>query len=68
MFFRRRKKLITIMIPVGGIAPEALAGFWMAGATAFGLGSALYRPGMTLADVRDNATTFIRSMGSLPQR
>lgn len=58
----------TIMIPVGGIAPDALAGFWKAGATAFGLGSALYRPGMTLADVRDNAATFVRSMGSLPQR
>ena len=58
----------TIMIPVGGIAPEALAGFGKAGATAFGLGSALYRPGMTLADVRDNAATFVRGMGSLPQR
>lgn len=58
----------TTMIPVGGIAPDALAGFWKAGATAFGLGSALYRSGMTLADVRNNATTFVRSMGSLPQR
>ena len=58
----------TIMIPVAGIASEALAGFWMAGATAFGLGSALYRPDMTLADVRDNAATFVRGMGSLPQR
>ena len=58
----------TIMIPVGGIAPGMMAVFWNAGATAFGLGSALYRPGMTLADVRDNAATFVRSMRSLPQR
>ena len=55
-----------IATPTEGLA--ALAGFWKAGATAFGLGSALYRPGMAFADVRNNATTFVRSMGSLPQR
>ncbi len=58
----------TIMIPVGGIAPGTMAGFWTAGVTGFGLGSALYRPGMTLADVRDNATTFVREINSLPRR
>ena len=58
----------TIMIPVGGITPDLMAGFWAAGATGFGLGSALYRPGMTLEVVRENARLFVRKLDSLPQR
>jgi 2-dehydro-3-deoxyphosphogalactonate aldolase len=58
----------TIMIPVGGISPDAMADFWSAGATGFGLGSALYRPGMTPNDVREMAAKFIRVFASLPKR
>lgn len=58
----------TIMIPVGGITPDAMADFWAAGATGFGLGSALYRPGMTLAEIRTVAQTFIHAFRALPQR
>ena len=58
----------TIMIPVGGIAPDSMADFWNAGATGFGLGSALYRPGMTPNDVREMAAKFIRVFASLPKR
>lgn len=58
----------TAMIPVGGIAPEAMTGFWNAGASGFGLGSALYRPGMSVADLRTNATKFVQAFESLPKR
>jgi 2-dehydro-3-deoxyphosphogalactonate aldolase len=48
----------TLMIPVGGITAENMADFWRAGANAFGLGSALYRPGIMLQTVRGNAEQF----------
>jgi 2-dehydro-3-deoxyphosphogalactonate aldolase len=49
----------TLFIPVGGITPENLASYWNAGADGFGLGSALYKPGMLVEDVRSRARTFI---------
>jgi 2-dehydro-3-deoxyphosphogalactonate aldolase len=58
----------TVMIPVGGITPDAMAEFWNAGATGFGLGSALYKPGMTLDNVREIAKTFIAAYQALPPR
>ena len=39
----------TKLLPVGGVTPENLAGYVAAGAAGFGLGSALYRPGMSAA-------------------
>lgn len=47
------------LLPVGGITPETMASFVVAGATGFGLGSALYAPGMRPADVRRTAEAFI---------
>jgi 2-dehydro-3-deoxyphosphogalactonate aldolase len=46
------------LVPVGGITPENIAAFAAAGADGFGLGSALYKPGMTTADVRRAADGF----------
>jgi 2-dehydro-3-deoxyphosphogalactonate aldolase len=48
----------TIFIPVGGIRPDNLADFRAAGAAGFGLGSALYRPGMLPGDVGERASAF----------
>ena len=47
------------LVPVGGITPESMASWRAAGATGFGLGSALYKPGMTPGEVRHAATAFI---------
>ena len=47
------------LVPVGGVTPETMAAFVAAGANGFGLGSALYKPGMTPADVRRSADAFI---------
>lgn len=49
------------LLPVGGITPASLAPWREAGARGFGLGSALYRPGLDAADVAANATEFIRA-------
>jgi len=49
----------TLFIPVGGITPDNLASYWSAGADGFGLGSALYKPGMRVEDVNSRARAFI---------
>lgn len=47
------------LVPVGGITPESMALWRAAGAAGFGLGSALYKPGMTATDVRRVAEFFV---------
>jgi len=51
----------TRVLPVGGIAPELMADWRRAGAAGFGLGSALFAPGMSAADVGARAKTFIET-------
>lgn len=50
------------VLPVGGIAPDNMQPWLDAGANGFGLGSALYKPGATAADVFANAKAFIRGL------
>ena len=57
----------TSILPVGGIAPDTMAGYWGAGATGFGLGSALYKPGMSIEQVGLNAAAFIAAIEALKQ-
>jgi len=47
------------ILPVGGIGPGSMAAYMAAGASGFGLGSAIYKPGDTAARVRDNAAAFV---------
>jgi 2-dehydro-3-deoxyphosphogalactonate aldolase len=49
----------THLLPVGGITFENMSAFRSAGASGFGIGSALYKPGMTAAEVSENALKFI---------
>ena len=46
------------ILPVGGITPDKMAEYQKAGANGFGLGSALYKPGMTVDEVAQNADAF----------
>ena len=46
-------------LPVGGIEPGTMAPWRAAGADGFGLGSALYKPGMTAAEVGQRAGAFV---------
>ncbi|MGZ5846515.1 MAG: 2-dehydro-3-deoxy-6-phosphogalactonate aldolase [Ramlibacter sp.] len=49
----------ALLLPVGGITPASLAPYRAAGADGFGIGSALYRPGMALDQLRERALDFI---------
>jgi 2-dehydro-3-deoxyphosphogalactonate aldolase len=47
------------LIPVGGVDASNI-GMWMkAGATGFGIGSSLYKPGIAVEDLRQRAITMI---------
>ena len=48
----------TAVLPVGGITPHNMAPFFEAGASGFGIGSALYKPGMSVSKVAQNAEKF----------
>lgn len=47
------------IVPVGGIVPDSIAAYLAAGASGFGLGSALYRPGDRPAEVAQRAEAFV---------
>jgi len=49
----------TQLYPVGGVTPERMGPYRRAGATGFGIGSALYRPGASVDEVRRAAQTFV---------
>ena len=49
----------TLVLPVGGITPEAMAAYRAAGASGFGLGSALYKPGDDAATVAAAAHRYV---------
>lgn len=49
----------TRLLPVGGITPENICSYLKAGASGFGIGSALYKPGTTAAEVQASAMNFI---------
>lgn len=55
----------TRLLPVGGITPERMAGYWAAGARGFGLGSGLYRPGMTPDTLSRRAWQYSRAADRL---
>ncbi|MBL8277852.1 MAG: 2-dehydro-3-deoxy-6-phosphogalactonate aldolase [Pelomonas sp.] len=53
------------LLPVGGITPDTMAVYQRAGAAGFGLGSALYAPGMTAQDVGGRARAFAQAWHAL---
>ena len=54
----------TRLLPVGGITPEGMAAYRTAGASGFGLGSALYSPGMPVVEVAQRAQRFVAAWRS----
>ena len=57
----------TLLMPVGGITTDNMTHWRGAGASGFGIGSALYRPGMDAAQVREAAQRFSRAWaGTIP--
>lgn len=48
-----------MLLPVGGITPENIPAYCEAGANGFGIGSALYAPGRSVAEVAERARVFV---------
>jgi 2-dehydro-3-deoxyphosphogalactonate aldolase len=49
----------ALLLPVGGIGTANMAAYRAAGADGFGIGSSLYKPGITAAEVKRNALDFM---------
>jgi 2-dehydro-3-deoxyphosphogalactonate aldolase len=45
--------------PVGGIVPDNIAAWRRAGATGFGLGGGLFKPELSVADIRTRARAYV---------
>ena len=58
----------ALVFPVGGIRPDNMTAYWEAGASGFGTGSNLYRPGASPADVRAVAASYASAFRALPAR
>jgi 2-dehydro-3-deoxyphosphogalactonate aldolase len=51
----------TDLWPVGGITPESIGQWVKAGATGFGIGSQLFAPGVTAAQVYERASAYVQA-------
>lgn len=54
------------LLPVGGITPESMAPYLEAGASGFGLGSALFRPDLSLRTLEAQARAFVDAIRRHP--
>ena len=52
---------------VGGVGPENFQDYVAAGASGFGIGSALYKPGLTAGEVGARAKALVAAWDSLAQ-
>ena len=55
------------LLPVGGITPETMAPYLAVGAKGFGLGSSLFRPDFSSAQVAKHAQLFVSTYRSLTE-
>jgi 2-dehydro-3-deoxyphosphogalactonate aldolase len=65
---RAQRSILPHDVPVvvtGGISPDSLRAWREAGASGYGLGSALYKTGMSASDVDQRARSFIRALKGL---
>jgi 2-dehydro-3-deoxyphosphogalactonate aldolase len=53
---------------VGGANPDNFAEYFSAGCTGFGIGSYLYKPGATLADIAARASATVAAYDRALQR
>lgn len=50
----------TLLLPVGGVTPDNMAAYFAASADGFGIGSALYKPGIDAVELKRRATAFVQ--------
>mgnify|MGYP001251756185 CR=1 FL=1 len=55
----------TLLFPVGGIQPESIEAYVLAGATGFGIGSALFHPGKSVSEIVNSGKAFKKSWEKL---
>lgn len=55
----------TVLVPVGGITPDNMALFVEAGVKGFGLGSGLFKPGLTADEVAVRAKAYVAAWNAL---
>lgn len=58
----------TLVFAVGGMRPDNLEPYWAAGASGFGTGSNLYKPGAAPGLVREVAAAYAAAVRALPAR
>ncbi|WP_426688326.1 2-dehydro-3-deoxy-6-phosphogalactonate aldolase [Rhodanobacter ginsengiterrae] len=56
------------LLPVGGVTPDNMGPYVTAGASGFGIGSALYAPGRAVAEVASRARAFAQAWAALQAR
>jgi 2-dehydro-3-deoxyphosphogalactonate aldolase len=52
----------TLLVPTGGVTPDNVAAYRAAGADGFGIGSALYKPGMSRDELVQKAAAFVTAV------
>lgn len=52
----------TLLVPTGGVTPDNVAAYRAAGAGGFGIGSALYKPGMSRDELAQKAAAFVTAV------
>lgn len=52
----------TLLVPTGGVTPDNVAAYHAAGADGFGIGSALYRPGISRDELAQRAAAFVAAI------
>ena len=52
----------TLLVPTGGVTPDNVAAYRAAGADGFGIGSALYKPGMSRDELAQKAAAFVAAV------
>lgn len=58
----------TCLLPVGGIHPHTMAAYMEAGASGFGIGSQLYKPGIEPGALKRAAVSFMLARQAILQR
>ena len=58
----------ALVFAVGGMKPDNLDAYWAAGASGFGTGSNLYKPGTPVGVVREVAAAYAAAVRALPKR
>lgn len=52
----------TLLVPTGGVTPDNVAAYRADGADGFGIGSALYKPGMAQDELAQKAAAFMAAV------